>query len=157
MAAVNAVGTLTFAANAADAETVTIAGQVYTWESGALDASGKVLVGASAAASAQNLYDAINGSGSPGVQYHASTPVNPEVRAKAVTATTVVVQAKLPGQVGNRIPTTEAAAQLSWGGAVLAGGSGDSAADIQNILDTMQMPSNVAQALRDLASDPASV
>lgn len=159
MAVVNATQTLTFAANAADAETVTVGGQVYTWETGALDASGKVLVGASAAASAQNLFDAINGTGSPGVQYHASTPLNAQVRAISVTATTVVVQAKLGGTIGNLIASTEAMANGSWGAANLAGGTGDLALDIKNFIlsSGAQMSSDVAQFLREIAYDPASV
>lgn len=157
MAAVNAVGTLTFAANAVDAETVTVGGQVYTWESGALDAAYKVLVGATAAASAQNLFDAINRTGTPGTQYHAGTLANLQVRAITVTATTVVVQAKVPGTVGNLITSTEAMTQGSWGAGTLAGGTGDASADIVTILTTMQMPANVSQALRELAFAPGAV
>ena len=159
MAVVNATQTLTLAGNAVDAETVTIGGQVYTWETGALDASGKVLVGASAAASIQNLFDAINGTGTPGTQYHASTPLNPVVRASALTATTLVVQSKLGGVIGNLIAVAEAMTQGSWGAANLAGGTGDLGLDIKNFLlsSGAQMSADVAQFLREIAYDPASV
>lgn len=155
--AVKASQTLTFAANAVDAETVTVGGVVYTWESGTLDVANEVFVGATAAASAQNLFDAINRTGTPGVQYGSATVANPQVRAIAVTATTVVVQALVPGTVGNLIVSTEVMTQGSWGAGLLAGGTGSSADDLLVILNTMQMSAEVAQALRDYIFDPAAV
>ena len=158
MAVVNASGTLTFAGQAVAAETVVVGGQTYTWRA-SLAASGDVLIGASAAASAQNLFDAINGTGTPGTQYHASTPLNSQVRASAVTATTVVVQSKIGGTIGNLIASTETMTQRSWGGATLAGGSGDQAADLKALLQSSgaQMSAQVAQALAEIVFDPATV
>lgn len=157
MAAVNAVVTLTFAANAVAAEAVTVGGVTYTWAA-SVGAANTVVVGGTAAISAQNLFDAINATASAlGITVGTGTVANPQVRASAVTATTVVVQAKIPGTVGNLIPSTETMTQGSFGTATLIGGTGDASADIVAVLSTMQPNSAVAQALRELAFDPASV
>jgi len=158
MAAVNAVVTLTFAANAIAAETVTIGGKVYTWAAAYANTDGLVVVGGTAAASAQNLFDAINLTPSAlGVTVGAVTTLNAQVRAITVTATTVVFQSKIPGTIGNLIPSTETMTQGSFGTATLISGTGDAAFDLLTILNTMQMSAGVAQALRELAFDPASV
>ena len=118
----------------------------------------EVLVGASAAASAQNLFDAINltPAGS-GVTYGSLTTKNAFVRASAVTATTVVVQAKAGGVIGNLITSTESMTNGAFGAAVLAGGAGDPSLAIQEILAAGQVNSDVAQSLRELCNDPAAV
>lgn len=156
-AAVNAVGTLTFAGNAVAAETVVVGGVTYTWRAAVTTTANEVLVGASAAASAQNLYDAINATAAQsGVTFGSLTVVNPQVRASAVTATTVVVQAKLPGSVGNLIASTETMTNGSWGGAVLASGSGDLCADILAFVAKAQLNSDVAQQIAEWTHDPAA-
>lgn len=159
MAVVNASGTLTFSGNAVAAETVTIGNQVYTWRASVTTTANEVLVGASAAASAQNLFDAINLTGTPGTQYGSLTTKHQQVRASAVTATTVVVQAKVGGTIGNLINTTETMTVGAFGGALLTGGTGDQAEDLRLLLLTSgaQFPSDVAQALREIVNDPASV
>jgi len=156
MAVVYAVQTLTFAANAVAAETVVVGSVTYTWRA-TFTVANEILVGATAAASAQNLFDAINLTGTIGTQYSNGTVQNPLVRASAVTATTVVVQSRAPGQVGNLIASTETMTQGSWGAALLAGGSGSVDAEIREILSLGQVNASVQQALRELAFDPATV
>lgn len=157
-AAVNASQTLTFAGNAVANETVVVGGVTYTWKAAVGATANEVLVGATAADSAQNLYDAINATASAsGVTFGSSTVVNPQVRASAVTATTVVVQAKLPGSVGNLIPSTETMTAGSWGAATLAGGSGDLAADMQTFVSANQLNAAVDQQLREWCYAPAAV
>lgn len=156
-AAVNASQTLTLTGNAVAAETVVVGGVTYTWRASVSTTANEVLVGASAAASAQNLYDAINATAAQsGVTFGSLTVVNPEVRASAVTATTVVVQAKLPGSVGNHIPSTETMTNASWGAAVLAGGSGDLAADMLTFIAAHQLNADVIQQLSEWCHDPAA-
>ncbi len=158
MAAVNATGTLTFAANAVAAETVVIGGVTYTWRASVASTANEVLVGGTAAASAQNLFDAVNVTpAQSGVTYGSATVQNPQVRASAVTATTVVFQSRTPGVVGNLIASTETMTQGSFGGATLSGGTGSIDTDIRTVLSTMQHSGEVDQALRDMAYDPASV
>lgn len=156
MAIVNAAQTLTFAANAVDNETVTVGGVAYRWKN-AIAQANDVLIGGTAAASAQNLYDAINVTGTAGTQYHAGTVQNPRVRATAVTATTVVVQSRTPGEIGNLIASTETMTQGSWGAATLAGGSGVIDTEIRDLLNRFQLTAHAAQVLRELAYDPAAV
>lgn len=145
--AANAVQTLTFAANAIAAETVTVGGKVYTWFAAYANTDGLVVVGATAAASAQNLYDAINNTPAAlGVTVGAVNTLNAQVRASAVTATTVVVQAKIGGTIGNLVVSTETMTQGSWGAATLAGGTGDAVAE----MSLMQPNSALTQALRNV-------
>lgn len=153
-----AAQTLTFAANAVAAETVTLGTQVYTWRASVTTTANEVLVGGTVAASAQNLFDAVNltPAGS-GVTYGSLTTKNAMVRASAVTATTVVFQAKAGGIIGNLVPSTETMTQGSFGAAVLAGGVGDPSLALQEILASGQINSDVAQSLRELCNDPAGV
>ena len=144
--AVNAVQTLTFAANAIAAETVTVGGKVYTWAAAYANTDGLVVVGATAAASAQNLFDAINNTPAAlGVTVGAVNTLNTQVRALSVTATTVVVQSKIGGTIGNLIGSTETMTQGSFGAATLAGGTGDAVAEIL----LMQPNAAISQAVRN--------
>lgn len=159
MAVVNATQILTFAGQAVANETVTVGGKVYTWKASVTTTDGEVLIGGTVGASAQNLFDAINLTGTPGTQYGSNTTLNAQVRAKAVDATTVTVQAKLGGTIGNLIVSTETMTVGSWGAGTLAGGTGDLGLDIRNFIlsSGAQMAADVLQFLREIAYDPASV
>lgn len=159
MAVVNASVTLTFSANAVANETVVIGDQTYTWKASVTTTANEVLVGASAAASAQNLFDAINLTGTPGTQYGSLTTKHKQVRASAVTATTVVVQSKIGGTIGNAIASTETMTQGAFGTATLTGGTGDQVEDLRVLLASsgMQIAADMQQALREIVFDPATV
>lgn len=158
MAVVNASQTLTFAGNAVAAETVVIGSVTYTWRASVTTTANEVLVGVSAAASAQNLFDAINVTpAQSGVTYGSLTTQHPQVRASAVTATTVVVQARVPGVIGNLIATTETMTVGSFGAATLASGSGSLDADMRTLLNEAQVNAAVQEVLRKWAFDPATV
>lgn len=117
----NATGTLTSTGvNVSNNDTVTIDAKVYTFKTALTPAANEVLIGANAAASLQNLFDAINRTGTPGTQYGAATDRHTTVTATAVTTTTVVVTARVPGRSGTLIATTETAVTLSWGAATLS-------------------------------------
>lgn len=121
--AIAAVGTLTFTANVADADTVTIGAQVYTFEDAALDAANEVDLGADLDASIDNLVAAINASASgDGTQYATGTTENADVSAVRGAGNTIIVTAKTAGVAGNSVATTETAANASWGAATLEGG-----------------------------------
>lgn len=158
MAVVNATQTLTFAGNAVAAETVVVGGVTYTWRASVTTTANEVLVGATAAASAQNLADAVNlkASGS-GVVYGSLTVQNPQVRASSVTATTVVFQARTPGTEGNLIASTETMTVGSFGAGTLTGGSGAIETELRTILDSHQLNASVVNAIRKLAFDPITV
>lgn len=156
--AVNAVQTLTWSGASVNTETVTVGGKVYTFATAYANTDGLIVVGATAAIAAQSLYDAINLTPAAlGVTVGAVTVANAQVRASAVTATTTVVQAVVPGTMGNLIVSTETCTNAAFGAATLAGGTGSAAVDLQNIINTMQMPAGVMQALRELCYDPAAV
>lgn len=157
MAAVNATQTLTFSGNAVANETVVVGGVTYTWKASVTTTANEVLVGGTAAASAQNLYDAINLTGTPGTQYGSLTVKNPQVRARAVTATTVVMQSRTPGVVGNLIASTETMTNGAFGAATLTGGTGSIDDEILDLLNNHQLTAHAAQFLRELAADPAAV
>lgn len=110
---VKATGTLTASGALANNETVTIGVQTYTFKTTPA-AAYDVQVGANAAASLENLADAINGE-------LEGTPANVLVTATS-TSTTVVVTAKQAGADGNSIATTETCTNAAFGGATLSGG-----------------------------------
>jgi hypothetical protein len=86
-----------------------------------------VALGASTAEALENLFQAINGSGTAGTDYSTSLAAHNQVTAIAFSPTTVVVEAAVPGVQGNSIVTTETGANLAWtGGGALAGGVGGS-------------------------------
>ena len=123
-AAAAATGVLTLTGNVADGDTVTIGGKVYTFQATLTNADGRVHVGASAAASITNLYNAINAAGgTSGTDYAAATTAHPTVAATASTAATLTVSARAPGAGGNAIALVETSANASWSGASLAGGT----------------------------------
>ncbi len=144
---------LTASGNAVADETVTIGSQVYKFVASPA-AENDVDLGTDAETSLQNLFDAINGTGTAGTQYHADTDPNAHVVASAVTASTLTVTSKVPGAIGNFIPSTETSAStLSWGSTVLAGGTGSVATAISEILDSEQVNASVYQILLEMFDD----
>jgi hypothetical protein len=140
-----AVGTLTFTGQPLNTETVVIAGKTYTFQTTLTNVDGNVLIGASAAASITNLQAAINLGAGAGTLYATAMTVNPEARVQSVTATTLVVESKTPGTVGNRIPTTETLTNGSWGAATLASGTGDISTAIREARQQAQANAEILQ------------
>ena len=135
-AVVKASGTLTLDAVAANTETVTIAGKVYTFQTSLTDSDGNVLIGADAAASIVNLSRAIDLGAGSGTLYAASMTKNADVTVRSSTATTLVVESRVTGTVGNFLDTTEtlAGGTNSWGAATLASGAGS----LETLIDELQ-------------------
>ncbi len=98
--------------NAADADTVSIGGVVYTWKTAAA-APYQVTVGGDATASGDNLAAAINGTG------FAGTTAHPYVTAANV-AGAVTVTAKSKGTWANSLALAESGTNTSWAGAATA-------------------------------------
>jgi len=92
------------------------------------DVDGNVLIGATASDSLDNLIAAINLDSGSGTLYATSTTANTFVSALAGTGDTMDVTALTAGTAGNSIATTTTAADASWGGATLTGGSEDTTA-----------------------------
>lgn len=147
---VPAVGTLTSSGTFTDTQTVVVGGKTYTTQTTLTNVDGNVLIGANAAATLQNLYDAINLTGTAGTQYAAAMTANTRVKATAVTATTLVVQALTPGEVGNLIATTETQTNAAWGAATLASGAGNFTAWVAALEAGSQLNAEVIAALHAL-------
>lgn len=140
-----ATSTLTSTGTAvADGATVTINTTVYTAKTTLTNsAANEVLIGDTADGSAflANLKKAINGTGTPGVNYSTDTVAHTTVVAATLTATTLKVWARTLGTTPNAYPTTETSNQLSWADTTLGGGTGASdpgvtAAGATFVLDT---------------------
>lgn len=116
-------GTLTLSGLPANAETVTIGNVTYTFRTVVVNPY-DVKIGASAAATATNLINAINFSGGTvGTDYGNNAVAHPLVTAATGGSGVVTVTAKAYNTSGNSIATTEVASNTSWGGATLSGGS----------------------------------
>jgi hypothetical protein len=147
---VHAQGTLTSTGTFTDTQTVVVGGKTYTTQSTLTNVDGNVFIGANAAATLQNLYDAINLTGTAGTQYAAAMTENSMVEATGVTATTLVVKAKVPGTIGNAIASTETQTNASWGAATLASGSGDIGKFVEDLISMNQVNAELLLELKKL-------
>ena len=145
-----ASGTLTASGTFTDTQTVVVGGKTYTTQTSLTNVDGNVLIGASAAATLQNLYDAINLTGTAGTQYATAMTANTRVKATAVTATTLVVTALTPGEVGNLIASTETQTNAAWGAATLASGAGNITAWATSLMALNQINAEVLTEIRKL-------
>ena len=107
-----------------DGETVSIGDVTYTFKTtlSSPSVANEVLIGASLAASLDNLKSAINDSGTEGTHYSTGTVAHPEVTATTNTNTEQTVEFVRVGTDGNELGVGENAANASWGAANLAGG-----------------------------------
>lgn len=121
--AVAASQLLTFSGVGTADDTITVDDQVYTLKASVTTTARQVKIGASAAATANNLIAAINadpaGSGST---FGSATTEHPTAWARLSASGVVEVVAKTPGTAGNALATTEAGSNTSFGAATMAGG-----------------------------------
>lgn len=121
--AVYASGAFTLTDVPVAAETVTINGRVYTFVAAVADPD-DVMIGATAAESAQNLADAINADPDAIEAETVGPDTEPHADVSATVAGAVVtIRSNDPGTEGNAITTTETSTVGSWGGATLSGGA----------------------------------
>jgi hypothetical protein len=108
----------------ANADTVTIDNVTYIWVTAVDNMQPyEVLIGASAAASASNLYEAILGSPTPGSGTTFSLPTTPHPTSVASLGSggLLTVFAKIPGAAGNSIAVS-ATSGIAWATPTLTGG-----------------------------------
>lgn len=119
----SATGTATVTSNAANNNTVTIGGQVYTFKTSltAPTTANEVLIGVDADASAANLNAAINKAAGGGTTYGSNTVANAYVTSTVAT-NVVTLTSRIPGPDGNAITLTESG-NLTVSGATLTGGA----------------------------------
>lgn len=136
-AGVKATQVLTASDVFADGETVTVGAKTYTFKTALTGAANEVLIGASAAASLDNLKSAINATAGAGTTYGTGTEANPNVTATTNTDTEQTVEAYRIGTYGNSIATTETCENAAWGAATLESGAESSLL----MLNTFTFPS----------------
>lgn len=110
-------------------DVVTIGAVTYTFKAAPTTVANEVLIGATAAASLQNLKDAINLTGVSGTTYGSGTVIHPTVRATTITATTLFLVAKTGGTGGNSLAFSKTAVTLSVSAANFANGAAATAID----------------------------
>lgn len=121
-----ATNTLTSdATNVTDGDTVVIGAITYRFKN-TLALAYDVKIGASAAATLDNLKAAINASGTPGTEYFAGTVAHTLVIATTNTDTTQKIESRTYGTDNNTLATTATSAHLSWADTTLGGGTGAS-------------------------------
>lgn len=123
--AVTASKVLTASAiTAANTQTVTIGGQVYTFNTSLTNTANNVLIGADTTAMMLNLSRAINGGAGAGTLYGTGTVANASVSAIAAT-NTLTATALTAGTSGNSIAISETLTNSAWasGATTLSGGS----------------------------------
>lgn len=127
-----AMGHLGASGAIANNDTVTIDGIYYKWTNAGVDVGTPagtlanpwlVALGATNALRIQALYDAINATGAPGVDYSTALVPNENVQANSSSANDLYVSARVAGVLGNAIAVAETGANLSWvTGATLVNG-----------------------------------
>lgn len=124
-----ATGVVTAADQVSNNDTVVIGNKTYTFKTALTPAEGEVLIGASAAATLDNLKLAINRTApetNDGVKYKVAA-AHTQVTATTNTDTEQTVEARYTGTGPNSYATTTTAANLSWGAATLESGANPTA------------------------------
>lgn len=118
----SATGVLTFSANPADTETVTLGSTTYTFNT-VLGAANSILIGGDVNATINNLVAAINGGAGEGTVYGTGTVANTSATAANLGASQMQATAAAQGAAGNSVASTETSAVAAWGAATLEGGA----------------------------------
>ena len=111
--------------NVSDGDTFTIGSQTYRFKTVPTQAY-DIFIGASADASMTSALNAINGTGTVGVDYFAGTVAHPLVIAGTLSSHAFPITSRTIGTGNNSLATTKVATTLSWGGTTL-GGAGNTA------------------------------
>lgn len=120
-----ATGTITSnGTNVSNNDTVTVGATTYTFKTTLTPAAGEVLRGATAAASLQNLVDAINGTpGLGNVTYGTGAGAPNATEFATLSGLVITVVARHGGTGANADALAKVAATLTVSGAALAGGA----------------------------------
>jgi flagellin len=160
LAGTKATATLSGSANLTAADSVTIGGKTYTFDTAANVAASSsanvVALGSTLSATLQNLADAVNGTGSAGTQYSSSTTANANVTVTSTNATNLVFSADQAGTGGNSIAATVAGGTGHVGftdtvGGNMAGGAG-SALDLTSSTDAATALTQINAAISTVAA-----
>lgn len=152
---VKATGLLTCTDVFSDGETVSIEGVTYTFRTTLSSPAQafEVLIGASLAASLDNLKIAINDSGgTEGTEYSVGTYAHPLVTATTNTNTTQLVEARQFGTKANAYRLSETAANGSWGSTLMGTVVTTEVAGVANVPNEVLLGANLAASLDNLKS-----
>jgi flagellin len=134
-------------------DTVTVGTQTYTFVTAlsSTPTANEVLVGATEAASLQNLANAVNGGSGAGATYGSPTAKNASASA-AATPTSVVFTALVKGTTGNGIATAATGTSNTFTATSLAGGTAGSINDLSNISDATAALNTINAAIASVAA-----
>lgn len=121
IAAIAAVGSLSFLGNPAADETVTVGTISYKFVS-ELSAANDVLIGTTVSATVQNLVAAINGADGVGVVYGTGTAANAKATAVQSENNMISLKAIEAGTAGNSVALTTTSDVITTSGATFTGG-----------------------------------
>src|SRR5690606_15019280 len=121
---IQATGTLTFGDVGVEDETITIGTQTYILRETFDADEDEVIIGATAAETAQRLADAINNGAVAGNAAYvgAGTAANDDVTA-TVQGSVITLTAKVAGTAGNAVATTETSTVATFAAVTLLGGA----------------------------------
>jgi len=136
--------------NVTDGDTVVIGAITYRFKDTMTQAY-DVKIGASAAASLDNLKAAINGTGTAGVEWFAGTVAHSLVIAGTNADTTQEIWSRTIGTGNNALGTTVSAVTLSWADTTLGGGTGASNPGVTAAAATITLNTTVYTAVVRLA------
>lgn len=118
-----ALGILTLIGKGVEDDTFEIGGRTYTLRDTFNDNTDEIIIGATAAETAQRIAEALNSGYSVGAATYIGTGTGANADVDAVQNSGVVtLMAKTAGADGNTITTTSEGADLSFGAATLVGG-----------------------------------
>jgi hypothetical protein len=155
VAGTHAVSVLTSdTTNQSEGDTVTIGTTVYTFRADPT-LPYDIDIGVSAEASLDNLFQAIKAGTGEGTSYGTGTLAHPDVMSTDANATTLTIQAKIPGTVPNSIATTEEGDHTSWADTTLGGGTGASVAGVTTAGALLTIGSRVYTIVDELSETAA--
>lgn len=130
---VQASGTITVSALPSDGDTFTIGGTIYTFKTALTPTAGQVLIGATALATAQNLFKAMTGGDGAGTNYATGTSAAPSTVYVSIptSAGVITVTYKTTGTAGNAFTLAKSGTNLAVSGATLASGANGTAVTIK--------------------------
>lgn len=126
-----AVGSFTATGAIANNDTITVGTTYYKWTSGSVDTGTPagtvgnpwlVDLGATDAESLENMFHAINETGTAGTTYSTALTINAFATAYTLTATAIYVRAVDGGAAGNSVALAETGANITVSGATLTDG-----------------------------------
>lgn len=121
LAGERATGILTFTAQPANNDTVTLGATTYTFKTTLTGASNEIFIGASTLTTMRNLANAVNGGTGEGTAYGNGTNPNTSADICVNGALTMEARSFIPSITS--VTSTEVGANTSWTGATLATGA----------------------------------